>query len=133
MASEAPVGRAAWGESCWSSCRMRREGPSQRCSAGTARSLDVTRQHVGVLHEAWVLLADIRVYCTKVRVSCSTHNPWPVHPHPRAVAGLKGAPAGRGPLIEHHRADFLQGVQWGRTWRRNSGQENAVEEESNLD
>ena len=97
-----------------------------------ARSLDVTRQHVGVLHEAWVLLADIRVYCTKVRVSCSMHNPWPVHPHPRAVAGLKGAPAGRGPLIEHHQTDFLQKVQWSRTWRRNSDKKNTVKEKSNL-
>ena len=39
----------------------------------------------------------------KVRVSCSMDNPWPVHPHPRAVAGLKGPLAGRGPLIEQHR------------------------------
>ncbi len=38
-----------------------------------------------LLHEGGVLLADSRVYSTKVRVSCSTHNPWPVQPHPRAV------------------------------------------------
>ena len=38
-----------------------------------------------LLHEGGVLLADSRVYSTKVRGSCSTDNPWPVQPHPRAV------------------------------------------------
>ncbi len=56
-----------------------------------------------VLHEGGMLLANIRVYSTGVGVSCSMDNPWPVHPHPRAVAGLKGPLAGRGPLIEQHR------------------------------
>ena len=37
-----------------------------------------------------MLLAGRWVYSTKVGVSCSTDNPWPVQPQPRAVAGLKG-------------------------------------------
>ena len=43
-----------------------------------------------VLHEGGMLLANIRVYSTGVGVSCSMDNPWPVQPHLRAVAGLKG-------------------------------------------
>ena len=37
-----------------------------------------------------MLLADSRVYSTKVGVSCSTDTPWPVRPHPRAVADMEG-------------------------------------------
>ena len=37
--------------------------------------LVVLHWYVGVLHEGGVLLADIRVYSTKVRISCSMHNP----------------------------------------------------------
>ena len=45
------------------------------------------------LHEGGVLLAGIRVCSTGVGVSCSTHNPWPVQPHPRAVANPRRARA----------------------------------------
>ena len=48
---------------------------------------------VRVLHEGGVLLTNSRGYSTGGGVSCSTHNPWPVHPHPRAVADLRGARA----------------------------------------
>lgn len=48
---------------------------------------------VRALHEGGVLLAGIRGYSTGGEVSCSTHNPWPAHPHPRAVADLRGARA----------------------------------------
>ena len=41
--------------------------------------------HPLVLYEGGALLADRWVYSTKVGVSCSMDNPWPVQPHPRAV------------------------------------------------
>ena len=44
-----------------------------------------------VLHEGGVLLAGRWGHSTKVGVSCSMDNPWSVHPHPRAVADLKGS------------------------------------------
>lgn len=43
-----------------------------------------------VLHEGRVLLGKVRVYSTEVGLSCSTHNPPPVHPHPRGVAAWAG-------------------------------------------
>ena len=54
-----------------------------------------------VLHEGRGLLADIRVYSTKVRISCSTDNPWPVQPHPRAVGaqGQRTEPKQRKPHV----------------------------------
>ena len=56
-------------------------GPSPVFAVAVRRSFF----HPLVLHEVWVLLADRWVYSTKVGVSCSMDNPWPVQPHPRAV------------------------------------------------
>ena len=67
---------------------LAKKGSLDRC--GGARS---------VLHEGGVLLAGSRVYSTKVRGSCSTDNPWPVHPAPRAVAALKG-PGQKPPAVQ---------------------------------
>ena len=67
----------------------RERGWSRRRRGACGRCGDAVR----VLHEGGVLLADSRGHSTKVRVSCSTHDPWPVHPHPRAVAALRGARA----------------------------------------
>ena len=63
-----------------------------------------------------MLLAGSRVYSTKVRGSCSTDNPWPVHPAPRAVAALKGPgqkpPAAQRPLKPSgHRREPGEGHQ----------------------
>lgn len=54
-----------------------------------------------VLHEGRVPLANIRVYSTKVRISCSTDTPWPVQPHPRAVGilGWRTGPGQRNPHV----------------------------------
>ena len=37
------------------------------------------------MHEGRGLLGRVRVYSIGVGLSCSTHTPWPVHLHPRAV------------------------------------------------
>ena len=57
-----------------------------------------------VLHEVWVLLAGMWVYSTVGGVSCSMHNPWPVHPGPRAVADLRTCAVGvhRRPAMREH-------------------------------
>ena len=45
------------------------------------------------LHEGRDPLAEGRVYSTGSGDSCSTHNPRPIHPHPRAVGRSKVDPA----------------------------------------
>ena len=71
-----------------------RNGPSRSRLIGLCRRRRRPEPLSGrLLHEGGVLLADSRVYSTKVRSSCSTHNPWPVQPHPRAVHA------------EHHHSD----------------------------
>ena len=138
MTSETRVGWTAWGESRWSSCRKKARliaSPKGHVWslwwrwARTARTLDVTRQHVGVLHEARAILADSRVYSTRVGrhwpTAGSTPRGWGANvrhsgvlhegpglvqyaqplastPPPSCSSRPEGAPAGRGPLLEHH-------------------------------
>ena len=45
----------------------------------------VARPCLGPLHEGRVPLGRVRGYSMRCGGSCSTHTPWPVHPHPRAV------------------------------------------------
>ena len=79
-----------------------REAGSIRASA---RLSDLTPPE---LHEGRDPLAEGRVYSTGSGDSCSTHNPRPIHPHPRAVGRSKVDPAQvivepslLGPLREH--------------------------------
>ena len=64
-----------------------REAGSIRASA---RLSDLTPPE---LHEGRDPLAEGRVYSTGSGGSCSTHNPRPIHPHPRAVGRTKVDPA----------------------------------------
>ena len=64
-----------------------REAGSIRASA---RLSDLTPPE---LHEGRDPLAEGRVYSTGSGDSCSTHNPRPIHPHPRAVGRSKVDPA----------------------------------------
>ena len=89
MASETRVGRDA-----------RAPGSrSRRRRVALGRSGGVRR----VLHEGGVVLAKGCPYCTRPRPSWSTPECRPLAPHPRAVADLRGALAGNGPLIKHRR------------------------------
>ena len=64
-----------------------REAGSIRASA---RLSDLTPPE---LHEGRDPVAEGRVYSTGSGGSCSTHNPQPVHPHPRAVDRSEEDPA----------------------------------------
>ena len=53
-----------------------------------------------------MLLGEGRVCSPRCGISCSTHNPWPVHPHPHAVqGGYKPVSAAGRPLLRRARQD----------------------------
>ena len=95
-----PVGS---GETSW--------GVSDPVRVFTPRGSGAIGQGPAVLHEGGVLLADRWVYSTRVRVACSTDNPWSVHP-PSCSSRPEQAPTGSDPLIEHHKGQKRgRGVQ----------------------
>ena len=53
--------------------------------AGADAVTQAAQPRLGPMHEGRVPLGRVRGYSMRCGGSCSTHTPWPVHPHPRAV------------------------------------------------
>ena len=77
----------------WPRCANSRAAGEAPHLVGAAGHPGGSRRRLDAMHEARGLLEEGRVYSMGVGGSCSTHNPWPVDPHPRGVGRL-GAGAG---------------------------------------